>query len=453
MPRGASSTLTNTPMSISSAPEPCFAVAGRPILASRSAPLFQALFERQGLNARYTRLSVEDADELLAMADDLGLSGLNVTAPLKERVLGTLAARQTTVDAVGAAKVLLPTPEGWVGANTDAMGVRDTLALHGVDLAGRRAVVLGAGGAARAALASLSNAGLTSLLVCNRTAERGERVAANFRAETWPLDRLGEAVRGADLLVSCVPGEPDLVPSESLHPGLWVFDADYRATRLARIAHRAGARVIPGTDWLALQASAGFEAFTGQALAPATVTWVRRLATSPVTLPSPPLVLCGFMGAGKSTLAPRLADLLGWSFADTDRMVEETSGMTVAAIFERCGEARFRELERHAVNEAVDRAGVVALGGGALLDPEVRDFLRGRAVVVLLWTPLDSALARTDGTDRPLLASGADPSRLRRSRHGSYLALADLVVSSATGTPDNVARVIVGELRASGLEG
>ncbi len=430
---------------------PTFAVAGRPILASRSAPMFRALFRRQGLRARYTRLSTRDASGLLPMAEALGLAGLNVTAPMKEDVLPALASCQPSVQAVGAANVLLGRDEGWVGANTDASGVRDALALHGVGLAGRTAVVLGAGGAARAALAALSPAGLAQVLVFNRSYERASRIADAFGARALPMTELAEAVRRADLLVSCVPGEPDLVPAGALHPRLWVFDADYRATRLAHAARAAGAPVIPGSDWLALQAAQGFRAFTGRGLDTGAVAWLRQLARVAVPSPAAPLVLCGFMGAGKSSVGPELARRLGWSFADTDALVEAEAGLSVPELFSRHGEARFRELERRLVARALESAGVIALGGGALLDSETRDLLRTRALVVLLWTPLELALERASHGDRPLLADGSDPRELLSPRLASYLDLADLVVSSEHGPPEDVARDVEAELRAAGL--
>lgn len=122
------------------------------------------------------------------------------------------------------------------------------------------------------------------------------------------------------------------------------------------------------------------------------------------------IVLTGFMGAGKTTVGELLAARLGWRFVDTDRVVEERAGMTVAEIFERQGEAAFRQIEAEAVRETAAGASLVlALGGGALERAETRDFLASLpgCRVIFLEAPLDILLARcaqhAEGPVRPVL--------------------------------------------------
>src|SRR5215470_5572891 len=97
------------------------------------------------------------------------------------------------------------------------------------------------------------------------------------------------------------------------------------------------------------------------------------------------IVLMGFMGTGKSEVGRRLAQRLGRAFVDTDQLVEERAGKRVAAIFADDGEPAFRGLERTAVADAAARAGaVIAVGGGAVLDPENVRVLRAAGVLVHL---------------------------------------------------------------------
>lgn len=119
---------------------------------------------------------------------------------------------------------------------------------------------------------------------------------------------------------------------------------------------------------------------------------------------SPVVVLVGTMGAGKTTVGRLVADALGLDFLDTDHVVEERAGKPVAEIFVDDGEATFRSLEREAVADALAaHTGVLALGGGAVLDPETRQLLAGEQVVFLRVGLADAAQRVGLGVSRPLL--------------------------------------------------
>ena len=117
------------------------------------------------------------------------------------------------------------------------------------------------------------------------------------------------------------------------------------------------------------------------------------------------IILCGFMGCGKSTVGTLLAKKTGMAFIDLDSYIEKKQGMTVSDIFEKYGEPRFRELEREAARELSQKNSmVIAAGGGTLTFQENVDTLRTSGKIILLDLPLETVAKRLENdTTRPLL--------------------------------------------------
>lgn len=135
------------------------------------------------------------------------------------------------------------------------------------------------------------------------------------------------------------------------------------------------------------------------------------------------IILTGFMGTGKSTVGRRLARTLGWDFIDTDSEIERITGMSVAEIFRRHGETRFRSEENLLVKRLMTRENcVIATGGGTVLNPENQEILSGIGVVISLYAPVEIILDRVgQRTDRPLLKTGREEIEvLWQARQVSY---------------------------------
>ena len=160
-------------------------------------------------------------------------------------------------------------------------------------------------------------------------------------------------------------------------------------------------------------------------------------------------VLVGPMGAGKTTVAGLLAEAYGVTVRDTDADVEAADGRSISDIFVESGEAHFRELERAAVADALaSHDGVLALGGGAVLDPATRELLAGHRVV-FLRVGLAEAVKRVGlGTSRPLLLGNvrARIKALLDERTPIYESVADIVVDTDQRSPEDVADEIRKEL-------
>lgn len=164
----------------------------------------------------------------------------------------------------------------------------------------------------------------------------------------------------------------------------------------------------------------------------------------------PVAVLVGPPGAGKSTVGAALAARLGVSFHDTDTAVEARAQRSIADIFVEDGEAVFRALERTEVARALsEEAGVVALGGGAVMDPATREALAGHAVVFLDVSIADASKRIGFDRSRPLLAVNPRASwvAMMKDRRPVYEEVAAVRVDTAGRTPDDIADEVVVRLR------
>jgi shikimate kinase len=166
------------------------------------------------------------------------------------------------------------------------------------------------------------------------------------------------------------------------------------------------------------------------------------------------IFLVGPMGAGKTTIGRRLAELRGLEFIDSDHEIEARTGVDIPYIFEREGEAGFRKRESQMIDELVLRSGIVlATGGGAILDADNRRVLAAHGYVVYLHASIDQQLHRTARADnRPLLQNVADRrgvlSTLFAQRDPLYREIADLIVN----TDGRSAKTLVHEIE-HGLDG
>ncbi len=248
-----------------------FGLLGNPVGHSLSPPMHEAVYEALGMDARYVTFepAPEELETAVRGAAALGVTGLNVTIPFKEDVLG-LVEPDDRAARIGAVNTIDFGTHPPTGHNTDAAGVLRSFAERGVDLNGSEAVVVGAGGAGRATAFALADAG-ARVSIANRTVDRATALADDVPDATGHgLDVLSERVPRADVLVNATSvgmnENVSPVPTEALHGELAVLDAVYRPleTRLLCEAAERGAVTIDGGRMLLHQGAAAFERWTGR---------------------------------------------------------------------------------------------------------------------------------------------------------------------------------------------
>lgn len=242
-----------------------YAIVGHPVAESLSPAMHNAGFAALGLNAAYVPLEVRDLGGFRALASAIGLRGASVTIPFKRDVLPLID--EFTPDAANASAVnTIAVRDGhWVGMNTDAEGFLEPLRRRCPDLRGVRAVILGAGGAARGVAVALHRRG-ARVAVAARRADAAATIAAAIGCDAaeWP-PRAGSW----DFLVNATPVGSRAVPGmpfEGPFDGRLVYDLVYDPvpTELMRAAEAQGCAVLGGLEMLIAQAERQFEIWTGQ---------------------------------------------------------------------------------------------------------------------------------------------------------------------------------------------
>ena len=261
-----------------------YGVIGDPIGHSLSPRLHNTAFIARGLNKVYLPLRIPPAclPEFIDDAPELGIQGLSVTIPHKETILAKLARPDDAVKGIGAANTALFDGRDWSGFNTDYQAAMDSLeeamensgrqadkSLAVSPLRGKKVLVLGAGGVARAIVYGLVVRG-AEVSLCDGVPARAEQLAARWkcRAVSW-TDRHAAPV---DVLINCTPvgmhPKVEETPFDAAHlrAAILVFDSVYipESTRLLTEAAERGCRVVRGADMFVRQAALQFEMFTGQ---------------------------------------------------------------------------------------------------------------------------------------------------------------------------------------------
>ena len=337
--------------------------------------------------------------------------GLNVTIPYKRTVMPLCDEIDPRAAAIGAVNTVVNRNGRLTGYNTDIDGFLYMARRAGVDMAGKKVVILGSGGTSRTARAAAGELGAREIVTVSRHGED------NYQNLSRHAD--------AQVLVNTTPvgmypnwGQSP-VSLESFPALEGVLDVVYNPLRTALLL-QAEERGLPrscGLPMLVAQAKRAAELFTGRNIddsrTEAVLHGLREQLTS--------IVLIGMPGCGKTTVGRALAEKLGRTFVDLDEEIVRRAGTSIPEIFAREGEAGFRERESALVREFGERTGlVVSTGGGVVTRRE--NYIPLKQNGLLLHLRRDPAALPTDG--RPLSQATA-PEELWRRRAPLYAAFAD----------------------------
>ena len=369
-------------------------------------------------NADYYLKDLQE-NELKAFIRNGDYDGLNVTIPYKQKVAAYMDILSPRASETGAVNTVVRTRDGrLMGDNTDIEGMEALITSVCPDLENKNVLILGTGGTAGTADYVAARHQARSICHVSRSGEINYENVYDLCSDT-------------DVLINTTPvgmypdfdQKPvDLSRFTQLEA---VIDVIYNPLRtaLTEQAKEMGIPHINGLRMLVEQARAAEESFFAREIGPdetnAAYERLRRRHTN--------IVLIGMPGSGKTSIGRMLASQSGREFFDTDQMIVDKCGMEIPAIFERFGEAYFREREREAISEAAKHQGVIiAVGGGAPVSDENKSALRRNGRMYLL----DRSLSQLDRTGRPLSSSAKVLEKMFEARMPHYLALADQTVSN-----------------------
>ena len=340
-------------------------------------------------------------------------TGLNVTIPYKKTVIPYLDALSPEAKRRGAVNTILRREGKLIGHNTDYFGFRYLVEKSGLYVAGKKALVLGSGGASNTASAVLEELG-ARVVVISRTGEN------NYQN----LSRHADAA----VIVNATP--VGMYPNTGIRPldlGQFpelegVLDAIYNParTQLLLDAEGRGLTAVNGLWMLVAQAKESAQWFTGKPISDDVIAPIHRALRQQMEN----ILLVGMPGCGKTTVGQQLAQELGKKFVDADQALEETTGRKITDILPSQGEAAFRALETQTLADLGKQSGlVIATGGGCVTREENYNLLHQNGTVFWLTRQLDKL--PTQG--RPL---SRDLGQMYARREPMYRRFADAAVSN-----------------------
>ena len=339
-------------------------------------------------------------------------NGINVTIPYKKSVLPYCRELSPLAKEIGSVNTIVRRPDGSLfGDNTDAYGFESLVKKSGIDVRGKKALVLGSGGASVTVVAVLKRLGADSVTVISRSGEDNydnlqKHADARIIVNTTPVGMFpnnGQSAVDLGTFPACEG----------------VLDVVYNPARTALLlqAERLGIPCAGGLYMLVAQAKRACEIFTGSSIPDSEIERIEKVLSAQMQN----IILIGMPSSGKSTIAAALGKRLGRPVYEADALIEEEAGMDIPAIFASHGEDYFRQLETQVLRKLGAMSGaIISTGGGSVTREENYAPLHQNGRMIWLLRDTD----KLDKTGRPV-SLRSDLNELYTQRQPMYACFAD----------------------------
>ena len=343
---------------------------------------------------------------------------INVTIPYKRDVIPFLDFVSDTAKSINAVNTIVNKNGKLYGYNTDFFGMTELINREGIEIAGKKVLILGSGGTSSTACAVVKALNAKSVYTVSRSGGDGRITYEQAYKEH----------SDADVIINTTPvgmyPNPDDMPIDlgkfKMLSG--VVDAVYNPlrTKLVLEAKKRGIKATGGLYMLVAQAARAVELFLDKEIDPKKTEEVYRK----IKVQKQNIVLIGMPSSGKSTIGEKLAKRIEFDFVDTDVIIVNRAKMPITEIFKSVGEQGFRKLESEVIAEISKNSGVlISTGGGAILNPKNVENLRQNGMIYFIDRPLEWLTATED---RPLSSNKADLEKLYEERYPKYKSAADV---------------------------
>lgn len=355
-------------------------------------------------------------------------AGLNVTVPYKKTVIPFLDELSPRAQTLGAVNTIVRRNGRLIGHNTDYAGFAAMVKKSGIDPAGKKALVLGSGGASNTAVAVLKEFG-AQVIVISRS---GENNYDNLEKHSDAALIVNATPVGMYPNVEASPIQLDVFPHLE-----GVLDVIYNPARTALLldAEARGLKTENGLYMLVAQAKESAEWFTDSKISDSCVDRIFRSLRCQMEN----IILIGMPGSGKSTVGKLIAQQLGKEFVDADAALEAAAGRAIADIIPTDGEAYFRQLETQTLADLGAHSGlVIATGGGCVTQEQNYRLLHRNGSIFRIVRSLD----RLPTQGRPLSQAGK-LAQMAQVREPMYCRFADFTVDNNGSAADTARQIII----------
>ncbi len=406
-----------------------------------------------------TKFGLENA---VRGAYELNILGLNMTVPHKSHVMDYLCDIDKAALEIGAVNTLVRTDNGYKGYNTDMPGLLREVKSYGIELNNKDIIILGAGGAAKSVAYMCMQESASNIFILNRTLSKateladylndlfGRKCISAMTLEDYKKLDKKKYIVFQSTSIGLHPNDNNAVIMEDDFYGLVDIGIDliYNPfeTAFMKKCHTAGAKAYNGLKMLLYQGIIAYELWNDISISEdiADIVYEKLLKATRNNI-----ILTGFMGCGKTTVGKYISDKYGYTFVDTDELIEKRAGMSISSIFETHGEDYFRQLENDILTELTDKLSnaVISTGGGLPLRDDNKELLCRLGRVIYLDVEAAEVIKRLSGdTTRPLL-KGENPDKkimeLINYRKPIYESVADISIQVSGVSVVDIAREIV----------
>ncbi len=374
-----------------------------------------------------------EREELPEFFKNKDFKAINVTIPYKQDVIEYLDWISGEAKSINAVNTIVNKDGKLYGYNTDFYGLKALIERENVSLKGKKVVVLGSGGTSNTAFAVAKSVGAIEVL----------KVSRNKKDGYITYEELYESFNDCEIIINTTPcgmypkTGVSAVDLEKLPKVEAVFDAVYNPLKSKLILDAKAKKItaVGGLYMLVSQAAYAVEKFID---APVEVEKVENIFKN-LYKEKMNIALIGMPASGKTSVGKVLSQKLNKSFIDSDDEIVKTENKNIPDIFSEFGESYFRNVEKNVIrNISMLNSQIISTGGGAILDPENIENLKGNSRICFLDRPLEMLITTSD---RPLSSNRADLEKRYNERYALYKSSADVIIDGS-GTVEEVAKRI-----------